>query len=313
MIQNLPNSDNFKQIARNCLIQTINNLYQIFESYQFSENAKVLDFEEEELWQYHKGDLRTCLMLVYQGLELYLKSVICEESPLLLIETSRTDWPTNPSSNDRDFNELYTLTGESLIRTFNALPLNGTDKDVLNTVFDRIRKKRNVITHSSPNFTIAPDELIKDAVLILSTFEGNDKWWTLIKENNVDHPLFGYGDYDYELANLILRLEFIKKKSGIGYLNKYSTINLRSRSYLCPNCTRYLGDLGFNSNDVPKWSFLSPNTSTSKTVLCFSCQQNFNIERVKCTNEVCKGNVIDIENRVCLTCFEEYDEDLDAR
>lgn len=306
MITNLPNSNNFKQLARDCLIQTFNNLYQIFENYHFNKSEGNIDFEETELWRYHKGDLRTCLILVYQGLELYLKAEICKESPLLLIETSRNDWPTSPASIDKDFNELFTISGESLVRTFNALSVKEIEKNILNSTFERIRKRRNVVTHSSPNFAITPKELIQDSVLIISLFEGRDKWWSLTKENNVDHPLFGYGDYDYELANLLLKLEFIKSKSGYNFLNKYSSINLKSRRYHCPYCTRYLGDIGYGSDDAPKWTYLVPNSPTSTNVMCYGCQQSFKVARVKCGNESCNGNVVDIDNWVCLTCFEEY-------
>lgn len=104
MIKNLPTSENFKLLARECLIQTINNLYQIIEGYNFSKKEGVIEFAESEIWNYHKGDLRTCLILVHQGFELYLKSKICDESPLLLLETSKSDWPTNPNSADKDFN-----------------------------------------------------------------------------------------------------------------------------------------------------------------------------------------------------------------
>lgn len=301
MITNLPNSNNFKFLARESLIQAFNNLYQIVKDYNFSKKEGIIDFGENEIWDYHKGDLRSCLLLVYQGYELYLKSEICNESPLLLIETSRSDWPTKSNSDNKDFNDLFTISGEALTRTYNAIRKDSQERDSLNAEFEKIRKKRNVITHSAPDFKITPKQLIEPSIQIITFFEGKDQWWILTKQNHVEHPLFGYSDYDYELSELLLRLQFIKNQTSLGFLNKNCTIDLKSRKYLCPYCTRYLTDVGLSLDEIPKWTFLSPNTPDSDKVICFSCQQYFEVEREKCENEDCKGNVI--SDGYCLSCY----------
>jgi hypothetical protein len=66
-------------------------------------------------------DLSTSLILVYQAMESLMKARVCVISPLMLLDMKRTDWPTMPDSGDKDFNELFTIGGESLQRTFFAI------------------------------------------------------------------------------------------------------------------------------------------------------------------------------------------------
>lgn len=306
MIKNLPTRDNFKSLAKDCLIQTTNNLFEIGKDYNEHKNDVYEDLDEGEIWEHHKGDLRTCLVLIFQGLELYLKGEICNESPFLLLDTPRQDWPTNPESVNKDFNELFTVSGDQLLRTFNAVYPHQETKKEINEIFNDIRKKRNIITHSSPSFEITPKYLLETTIKCFTLFEGKDQWWILTKQNIVDHPLFGYGDYDYELANLVFRLEFIKEKTGLKFLSKHSNFELTARKYHCPYCSRYLSDLGVDNMEITKWAILNPNKPTSENIICYSCQNTSRIERIKCTNGGCKGNVISDDN-VCLTCLEQIE------
>lgn len=308
MIINLPTQENFNKLAIECLIQTTNNLYEIGRNYTEFKDELFSDVNEDEIWKHHNGDLRTCLVLIYQGLELFIKEEICKTSPFLLLETPRQDWPTNPDSINKDFNELYTISGDQLIRTFNAIYFDESNKKEINEIFNEIRKKRNIITHSSPNFTIEPKYLLETAIKCFTLFEGKDKWWHQIRKNILEHPLFGYSDYDYDSTHLIFRLNFIKDKAGIKFLNSHSDINLTGRKYNCPYCAHYLKDMGFDKLELAKWALLHPNSPTSDTLFCYSCQETFGVSRTDCTNNPCKGNVIS-EDNICLTCYEEIEEE----
>ena len=70
----------------------------------------------------------------------------------------------------------------------------------------------------------------------------------------------------------------------------------------------YLSDLGELNLTVTLWAYLKPNLPTSDSIICYSCQNTFKVQRINCTNEGCKGNVIG-ENDVCLTCLEEIEND----
>ena len=113
MITNLPTSTEFEDVAKQCLIQAFNIVYEIDKDLIYIEEVP-----DKDVWEYHLGDLSTSLILVYQAIEAFTKASICKESPLLLIDLNRIDWPTLPNSKDKDFNELFTISGESLIRTY---------------------------------------------------------------------------------------------------------------------------------------------------------------------------------------------------
>lgn len=309
MINNLPTRENFNSLAKDCLLQSTNNLFEITKDYELLKEDVYSDLDEVDLWKYHTGDLRTCLVLIYQALELYLKGEICNESPYLLLETPRHDWPTNPESKDKDFNEMFTISGDQLLRTFNAIDLVHGRKNEINRLFNDIRRKRNIITHSAPTLEITPQYLIENSIRCFTLFEGKDQWWFQTKRNLVDHPLFGYGDFDYALASLSFRLNFIKDKVGLKFLNKNSDLDLTARKYYCPYCSHYLSDLGHDNLEITKWAILSPNTPDGTSLLCYSCQNKFDVLREACTNRNCKGNVISYDD-ICLTCLEEI-EDID--
>jgi hypothetical protein len=76
----------------------------------------------EDIWNHHHGTLRTALILLHQAIEGLMKAVICETSPLLLIDKPRKDWPTLPHTDEKDFDSLYTIGGEALLTTFCAVP-----------------------------------------------------------------------------------------------------------------------------------------------------------------------------------------------
>lgn len=174
----------------------------------------------------------------------------------------------------------------------------------INKVFTDLQKKRNIITHSSPNFELTPNYLISRTIECFTFFEGKDEWWNLIRESIINHPTFGYGDYDYELANLTLRLEFIKVKTGIRFLNRHSKLDFTARKYDCPYCHPFLLDEVFALNAIPKWTFLNPNKPDSTKMTCYSCQNSFDVERTKCENPNCKGNVFSPDLGCCLICGE---------
>ena len=123
MITNLPSSKDFEIVSKQCLTQAFNLLFKVYQDYK--EYDEVIEKDEipiEKIWEHNSGTIRTSLILLHQGIETFMKSVICTTSPLLLIEKKRTDWPSLPSNADKDFDSLYTISGEALLTSFCAVP-----------------------------------------------------------------------------------------------------------------------------------------------------------------------------------------------
>ncbi|WP_428663469.1 hypothetical protein [Runella sp.] len=315
MITGIPTSDDYKAIGIECLLQAYTNIYEV-------DTSKTMkNVPRREMWGYHAIVVRTSIVLVHQGIESLLKAKIAETTPLLLIDQKRGDWKTMPNSSEQNFSDLYTISGEDLIRTYYACIIPGSVSEEFQAHFETVRIARNRIVHGVGGKLLSPDEVLK---LILWTFTylfGQDGFWACFKAKFDNHPghdanadeieeveAFLYDNLDY--------LEFVLSKRE---LNRHFIIDITKRRYFCPECVG--GNIIKMGIDGPieasKWAFLSPNEPTSTAVYCLSCDQTSEVKREDCNQIIkgkqCKGNVLYIENEaeetsLCLTCLGSQNE-----
>ena len=219
MIKEFPKSEEYKNVAVECLIQAYNNIVNV-------ESKINGDTPREEIWDYNQIVLRTAIVLIHQGIEALLKSEICNKTPLLLIDKKRGEWKSLPQSSDESFNDMYTIGGEDLLKTFYACV--GTNKVHENFFkhYEEIRIKRNKIVHGVEAETISPEYVLK---LILSSFTyllGKDSFWASVIDKFYDHPGFEHDDTDVELEETVQyeRMDQLKQLIGIGELKKHFSI-----------------------------------------------------------------------------------------
>lgn len=90
MITNLPVSEDFEIVSKQCLTQAFNLLFKVYEHYEgYDYLIKKDEIPIERIWEHNSGTIRTSLILLHQGIETFMKSVICKTSPLLLIEKKK--------------------------------------------------------------------------------------------------------------------------------------------------------------------------------------------------------------------------------
>ena len=305
MITNIPTKEDFELLAKENLIQSFNLLFKVYDEYDNYEEIKE-DVELEDIWKYHRGTIRTSLILLHQGVEGLMKSVICDTTPLLLIDKPRCDWPSLPQSASKDFDNLYTISGENLLNTFCAVKSNIIKDQELIQFVEDIRQKRNQMVHGVSQTSISIKYIIESILKSFTIWFDKDIWLLELKSNLIENPLFGYTDYEYERALSYKYLDFCLTMLGKSKLSKYLSINLKTRNYYCPECKHYVeheyGELS------SKWAYLSPNKPNSTSLLCINCSKTFFVIRKECNLNGCKGNVIydDTDEDVlrCLTCFE---------
>lgn len=299
MITNIPKAEDFKNVGKQCLIQSFNIVFE--EDRYLIEDSNL---PRKEFWKYHLALLNTSVILVYQAIEALLKSQICKESALLLIDLKRQDWPTGPGSQEKDFNDLFTISGESLTKTYSATIGNENININLVEFIEEVRKTRNRIVHGASHNHITPEYII---TIILKTFEnflGVDSWWKTTRGLLIDNPIFGIYNEDYEEADFLERLDYVEQIMGKGAFNNHFKLDLGCRRYLCPWCWEALGQ---ESKDLhSKWAFLAPqNTENAKDVVCVNCKRDHKVSREDCIQKDCKGNVIHHfkdGKQLCLTC-----------
>jgi hypothetical protein len=301
MITNLPSSNDYLRVAKQCLNQAFSIVYDI---------DKVLvhyeDVDPEDLWQFHLGDLSTSLILIHQGLESFLKSEICKVSPLLLIDVKRADWPTLPDSGDKEYNELYGIGAEALIRTYCSVIPEAVLSSEVTTFVDGIRLARNKIVHGLSREYLEPEYLVETVLKSYTYFLGKDSWWLSMRESRLNNPLFGSFDTEYEEAKLVEVLNYVQGVVDKAEFKKHFSLDMSSRNYFCPWCCTHILRVEGTRNES-KWAYLTPQrTPDVTTLMCVNCQRVSSINRIRCNQEECKGNVIyedDYEGEnICATC-----------
>ncbi len=316
MIINFPTRIDFEKVAKENLTQSFNLLFKAYDSYKgYDEETIQKEVSVEEIWDHHHGTIRTALILLHQAVESLMKSVICETSPLLLIEKPKKDWPTLPHSEDKDFDSLYTIGGESLLLTFCAVNSSIVRDSALINFIEEIRKKRNQAIHGTNMKDVTAKYVIESVLKTFTVWFGKDQWHVELRENLLENPLFGYFDMDYEIALSYKFLDFALSLIGKSELSKHITLDIHGRSYFCPLCKHGI-QKEYDEPMESKWAFLNPNQPGSTTVSCLNCHNEFVVKREKCNINKCKGNVLyeDADNLggfICLTCFEihEYDDE----
>ncbi len=316
MITNSPTRLDFEKVAKENLTQAFNLLFKAYDSYKgYDEQTIQLEVSVEDIWRHQHGTIRTALILLHQAVESLMKSVICDTTPLLLIDKPRKDWPTMPLSDDKDFDSLYTIGGESLLMTFCAVDSTIIRDSALINFIEEIRHKRNQAIHGTNLKDVTAEYVIENVLETFTVWFGKDIWHIELRENLIENPLFGYFDMDYESAVSYKFLDFVLSLIGKAKLSKHISADIRGRSYFCPQCKHGI-EKEYDEPMESKWGFLNPNLPGSITMFCANCHQDFTIKRVKCGINKCRGNVLYEDpyfgdGFVCLTCFEthEYEDD----
>lgn len=308
MILNIPSKLDFEIVAKENLTQAFNLLFKVYKNYiDYDDEIIREEVTIDNLWTHHNGTLRTSLILLYQAIEGLMKATICDTSPLLLLDKPRKDWPSLPNDENKDFDNLYTIGGESLLTTFCATNSKiHIDASLINFI-EEIRQKRNHIIHGSTSAIITANYIIESILKTFTIWVGKDLWLTELKTNLLENPLFGYFDSDYESAYSYQYLDFALFLLGKNILSKHIRTDIKGRAYYCPKCKYDIEseDDRFES----KWAFLDPNKPASTKLTCANCNTSFDIIRDKCNNKGCKGNVLYNDEDFngtgifCLACF----------
>lgn len=310
MIKDIPKAEEFEDVAIECLVQAYNNIVQV-------ENTSNPLIPRDEVWKYNQIVLRTSIVLIHQGLEGLMKAFICDVSPLLLIGKKRGEWKTLPNSKNESFSDLETIGGEDLIRTFYACDYdNEISKDFIKH-FEEVRVKRNKIIHGLGENDITPSYVLKLVLWSFTLLLEKDSFWGSVLDKFDNHPGLKHNDSGTEIEEIFQhkRLEYLYHLLGKGELKHHFSVDITSRPYHCPECSRYISIMTDEETDkesLCKWAFLNPNTPDSTSLKCISCEVEFSIKRNNCKNENCNGNVKYYSEKgdafndrtiVCLSCL----------
>lgn len=291
----------FVNVAKQCLTQAFNIIYEIDKELSYFEDE--LD-SNEDVWKFHLGDLNTSHILLYQGIEALMKATICEESPLLLLDTRVSDWPTLPDSKNKEFNQLSTISGKSLLKVYFSVGSPSNPNTDIPAFVEEIRLIRNKIIHGISREYLSPKFLINSILKTHTYFIGKDSWWLTMRELYINYPLFGIYKSDYEEVGLIEKLYYLEKILEPSEWRKHFSLDFKSRRYYCPWCTFILEVE--KKYIQSKWALLIPqNQQRATEIKCLNCQRSHSVVRRKCSNDKCAGDVLhryEDNDYECLTC-----------
>lgn len=300
MITNLPSSEDFEKLAKNCLVQAFDIVFDT-DKVIFDLGGRAL---KDNVWAYSQGKLNTAVVLIHQAIESFMKASVCETSPYLLLEGRRKDWPVLPEQGDRDFNDFYTTPAESLLRTYAATAKEALNPEVVAHI-EAMRTLRNQIVHGISRTQLAPKKLVENVLDTFMYFLGQDAWWSATFSDLLSNPLSDYKGFGFEMAKFPERLEYVEALLGKAKFAKQFSRNTKGRRYYCPLCKGQWNTV--MDDEYPyRWAFLSTSEENEPIVYCLNCSVENFIVREDCYYTNCKGSVRHYgdtpDEIICLTC-----------
>lgn len=301
MITDIPSPSDFEATAvslLNLAWDTVSSLFQHAERSQLEQWDKDGEVTDE-FWTAAQKPLGNAQALVQQGVEFLLKARISEVSPFLLLDRSVREWPSGSANRDTKYAEFRTIDAQDLVRLFNTVRPARLDAAFVHRIEEQ-RKARNTFIHSvNKSLRHSPQNLWITILDVSHHLIGPAKWLALRRaylESTPASIAFSTDGVPIELAwesnQLIQGLKPSEQERYLG-------IAPNARRFICYHCAIECRDANF----YPETAQLQPNSPDSTSVYCFLCEKIQPVYRIPCAAEGCKGNVIEANDMVCLTCF----------
>ncbi|WDQ16446.1 hypothetical protein [Rhodopirellula sp. P2] len=256
--------------------------------------------QEQRFWQRVQKHLGQSLSLSVQGTEFLLKGRIARISPYLLIANKVAEWPKQNSDGNIRFADFKTVDAQDLCRLYGAVSENPLD-DEFTDLFTQLRRKRNVLVHSVDNsLKLVAKEILVNCLVVSEHLIGQQKWFGVRREYQVSDV----EDYEDSCVNCVLGREFgiLMEVLEPAQLHRFLGLNKRRRYYRCPSCQGECADWGLRTLSA----FFPTKEPGQRELYCFVCEETFDVERSKCLDEECQGDVLYEDD--CLTCGETQDK-----
>jgi hypothetical protein len=202
------------------------------------------------------------------------------------------------SSNKIEFSQFKTIDAIHLPKVLNAVSAQKLSER-FQTHYDDLRNLRNRLMHSVGRAPIEGPDFYRIVLRSFKYLEPGRPWLKerqAYLERNEDAVLYSGDAGDYVLIKEAVRvIESLKPSDCVDLLG----FDRRKRRYLCPSCEATLSSFEDEGAYLCQLSEDDPNHIS---IRCYLCETSFEVERARCSNEDCKGDVIWTEDQMCLTC-----------
>jgi len=292
MILNIPTSEDFIRSGIGYLNLSFSQVLRLLRHLDES-NVHVWDSDgsvTSEYWEAAQEPLATAITLLHQGCEFLIKGRICHVSPYLLLSQNPSKWPSDCAQKNIPFSDYRTVDAQDLVKVANTVCKERLPDQFL-TLFDRIRRDRNKLTHTTKSGVIlVPENILKDILDTYSHLVRSSGWLKQRRNylsNNYETIVYSNDHINCYLSWELLKVFSLLKPSEI---QKYFGYNKRQRAYVCPSC---------NCVERFKIAQLKPNEPGSTNLSCIICEKSIPVVRKSCKH--CRGNVLS-RSYVCLSC-----------
>jgi len=301
LIENIPTQDEFMDSGLD-LFNTawdisLNLLRDLSEAESFGVDTGDI---EDEYWKSAKRRLSAAYSLVLQGIEFLIKGQISAVSPYILISASPKEWPSKCDKEDRAFADFKTIDAHDLVKVANTVCPTRYSAEFSERI-DELRKTRNSIIHTiDRRIAVTILQVIEEVLWICSNNSTKIEWAKVRKKYLENDPIAKLHSTDHVDGFHVQEFALVFDLLGKSKVEKYFEIPKTQRRYICPSC--YESCRSNESSLIPKTAYLKPNTPQSTILYCPICSNTFTIKRKSCNNLPCKGNVIEEQDWLCLTC-----------
>lgn len=198
-------------------------------------------------------------------------------------------WPSKCDSKDVPFADFRTIDAQDLIRVYDtvcASRVSETFKDKYNN----LRRERNSLIHShSLNVRIVAKNLVETIFFATDALVGPRAWLDWRRDMLIAR------EHKYNSWNFLLtrELNLALHVMGEAAARKYLGINKRRRRYFCPAC---LSGCTRTEDQMAAYEYIEGlaqlNVKDPNLLNCIVCEEESRVEREKCPDPKCKGNVI---------------------
>lgn len=263
----------------------------------FDEHYEVISYDNEiardvEWQQYRKSaqfDLETLFTYVAQASELALRGRICSISPFLLL--MNTDNKFRRTASDIDFSELRTIDAVDVPSVANGV-CDAKLSEKFTQQYQMVRSLRNKIVHMGEAGLPFKDE----GLITLLCDQYNELWsnkhffrsW--IGFSSKKRTSYFNDDKNYsDSTDAMLSIPFFSKYLNKGQFNNLFGFSKYRRRYVCHYCC-YAACL--EQHGLELMYYKSAYLKENNLLYCGVCENEFGIERKRCVDPHCKGNVI---------------------
>lgn len=262
----------------------------------------------DEYWRAANQTLVSAYSVVQQATEFFLKGLIAEVSPYLLLSGAPSSWPKNCDKSDMAFSEFRTIDAQDLLRLHDVV-VNPRLSDHFRTWYEGMRKERNRILHMvHSNVSISPEKLIISILKCHNHFIGQKSWLSSrltyldrSPENSIkyirelgQHKGYSRFKIHVEIGEIV---DILKPKE----VREYFDHNKRSKSFMCPECVDAMRKMDFFELDHHA-IYLHPYQKHENSYRCFICGYEGVTCKDYCINRSCGERTIDETYKSCIKC-----------